>query len=110
MDSSKVIEYFKSEQGSNLVLDSGYKVKLTKVYQHESYKLDLVFAHGRERLILTIDKLFSEELVLYVPNNLYPSGTLIEVASSHQIGFVLKTSLENWIEYGKQDYGLSWEQ
>lgn len=110
MNSSKVIDYFKSKQSSNLVLDSGCKVKLAKVYQHEGYTLDLVFMHDKEKLILTIDRLFGEELMLYVPNNLYPSGTLVEVTSSHQIGFVLKTSLENWIEYGKQDYDLSWEQ
>lgn len=110
MNSNQVIEYFRSKQGSNLVLDNGCKVKLANVYQHESYKLDLIFMHDKEKLVLTIDRLFSEELILYVPNSLYPSGTLVAVTSSHQIGFVLKTSLENWIEYGKQDYGLSWEQ
>lgn len=110
MNSNKVIEYFRSKQGSNLVLDNGYKVKLAKICLYEDYKLDLIFMHDKEKLVLTIDRLFSEELILYVPNSLYPSGMIIEVTSSRQIGFVLKTSLKNWIEYGKQDYGLSWEQ
>lgn len=110
MNSTKLVDYFKSKQGKYLILPDETKVKLYRV-DVTPYTIRLHFTYNTEVVAIDIDKLYSDSIEMHIPQGLYMT-TVVKITNTQSVSSVLHKVLEEWVSQVQNDgiFGFVWEE